>query len=182
MLDGWDRKEKLILAQICLTGFAVLITVASIIVGVCSVIRQMEHGTAAVSRAALEAALTEFSKMEITDQTVSCLYHYDIKTVDEQCTELLRKPTNLRKTLNYTHEVLGFLAEVKAFSEKYDTQYMNGFNDWIEEISKSDAVLFYLCENKIKAEEALRDYGLKTMDTTIRDGHLRFKKKIGLKQ
>jgi hypothetical protein len=174
MLEKWERKDILTVVQI-------VVTVFSIGISAWLILSQMKQGNVVVWRAALESVATEYLKIEIAEPAAACIYQYRIKVVDDDCTTVLRKPSNLRKAVLYVEEALNFFGEVKEFSTRHDKGYVNEHVDWMKTVTELDITSCYLYTNKIDAKKAFEEYGMTTTDAKIKDGYLRFKKRVGLR-
>jgi hypothetical protein len=172
--EKWHRKDKLTILQICLTVLSVGFSAFFIYM-------QLKQGNEIAWRNALETKSTELFKLEIQDAVLTCIYKYEMKTIDDKCTAILKKPENFMKAYAYIEEVLLFMGEIRDYSQEFDKKYVRNYDDWIEEFSKSDITQYYLFKEKTDEKKALEFYNIKTNDVDIRKGYSAFKKRMNLK-
>jgi len=169
MARRWDHRDLLQIVWI-------LVTITSVIV----LYFQIRTNTAMVWRTGLDAASNDYDRLEVTEPAAACIYQYNVKSIDDDCTRLLRQPANLRKALSYVEVTLEFLGDTADYSNKYDKEYKRGYDRWGDELARLDITGFYLRTNKIDAKKAAEDYSIHISDADIERGYRAFRKRINL--
>jgi hypothetical protein len=175
--EKWNRTEKLTLTWIIVT----ILSAGGVIYGAFEVREQIRVNNSLAWRTVLENMVNEYDKMEVDHPEVACVYKYGVKSVDDQCTRLLRRPESLRKAMAYIDSVLAFFAEVKDFTEKHQKQYADDYGDWRQLFSRTDIVRFCLFVRKIDAQTAKKDYDIDVTNEQIAEGYARFKASAQIK-
>ena len=173
MSEKWDRKEKLMIVGIAAT-------LASVLVSGSFISKQIEHGNLLAWQEALQSQANEFAKMEVDNRIISCIYQHNDKSIDSECRIILSRPGNRRQAMMYVSEVLDFYHELQVFSHKYNPQFVKGFDQWMDEITRLDITRYYLFINKMDEMDAFRVFGISIRNTDIKAGYLRFKKRVRL--
>jgi hypothetical protein len=174
MSSKWDRIEKLTLAGTTLTLISILVSAFFIYM-------QLRHGNMLLWKAELEKQSHELARLETVTPSISCIYNWNDKGIKNDCVALLRKPAGRRQALMYISQILSVFSEIRGFSEENDKGYARGYGQWIDEIVKLDITSYFLFINKMDANQAFKEYGIKINDCDIKKGYLKFKHRIGLK-
>lgn len=171
-MQKWDRKEKLMVV-------ATVLTLISILISAWFIKAQIKQGPKLNRRAAMESQSNDFLKLQMVAPAITCIL--DDGDIDEDCTRILKGPTNRRQALRYVSEVLQFFHEIEEFSKEDDGEYAKEHRQWVHEISGLDVTGFFLFTHKINAGQALKEFSVTVTDENISRGYMRFKQRLGLR-
>lgn len=178
--EKWDRKEKLQLLHIFVTALCIIISVG---VSAHIILTQIENSNGLYWKNYLDNRENQLIRMEVDNPALACtreLDTYGIRRIDYNCTKILKNPNNLAKALIYMDDVIALFQLAKEIADKYDTKYFDYYRGWINEVRKQEITAFYFYTRKINEEDALKKYGITIKDDEIKNGYLRFKKRIGI--
>jgi hypothetical protein len=116
----WDRLDKnsdalqtiLLTITIVFAGIALFYNAITI-----------REGNRIAWRTFLDTRSTDLNKEELDHDMLHCVYYYNIEKIDSDCLDRAYTKQNLPIILDYTHDFLEHLREVREYSNQEDKDY-----------------------------------------------------------
>lgn len=125
-----------------------LIELIFLLLGILVVFIQLRESNRITWLQAIEERALEFSKLEVTDEVLQCLYTFENTEINKECTIILDKIDNQRKSIVYLDDVLDFFIEVIKYDEEYSIPLVVEENEFYEHYSGWFCELFSLSNVK----------------------------------
>lgn len=159
-----------IFKKITIDGTIKLIEILLLVFGTIFVLVQLQESDRLNWLQSIESRSSNFTQLEIDNNSLQCIYNYDDNLLDKGCQEILTDINEKRRIVIYLDELLDFFTEIIRY-DKYcndsififskSNEFVTDYKEWFDEIFNNN-------DNLNQYKDLIKNHKIKFINQHIR--------------